>query len=72
MSFHLDPSVTDPLDIARKDYLESFIERNLIIEVHQNVKVPEFNDGCSCTPNQQILWRLNVFMIIFVKRTYLT
>lgn len=27
--FHFDPSITDPLDIARRDYLEFFIERVL-------------------------------------------
>jgi hypothetical protein len=25
--FHFDPSITDPLDMARRDYLEFFIEK---------------------------------------------
>jgi hypothetical protein len=27
--FHFDPSITNPLDIARRDYLEFFIEKVL-------------------------------------------
>ena len=27
--FHFDPSITDPLDIARRDYLEFFVDKVL-------------------------------------------
>jgi hypothetical protein len=36
--FHFDPSVTDPLDIARRDYLEFFIEKVLDHRGHTHRK----------------------------------
>jgi hypothetical protein len=39
--FHFDPSITDPLDIARRDYLE-FFEKILDHRGSQNVKVLKF------------------------------